>query len=734
MKHHVLLALANAYFLRSVEGTASSERSDVVVFGATPGGIAAAIEAAANGKNRVTLLVPSRHVGGMTAGGLGWDDVWPAPQSAEDLEPVYGENGTYARFTANVLEHYSRVSQTAAQLSAFGTRHEPHVAEQIFLRMLAEAGVSDIRYGVELDTVTLSADGAVVKSLTFKVAPELAAPPSAGVPEKTATVISAAYFVDATYLGDLMAQATAGWTIGREGRAEYGELNAGVVFTSGSTFTQGSTGLPSPRIPAMTWRMCFTTNATNRVALEEPPPSYNRTRYLGYVEDVKANRSATVFSAWSGPRALPPTGTKFDMNCSPRHLGFIWTGPEKEELVTANATRRAELRLHLRNMALGLLWFQQHDDAVSAHERASNQAYGLCADEFKDNGHFPTALYVREARRLKVANMFIELDMVAARPGGRPRMRPDSVAVGTFPIDAFPASDVRPAEGGTSLEGYIGMQTSLNAPNTLPVEMMLPPNVTNLVVSVAVGASHVAFSSVRLEPTWMLLGSAAGTLVRLALERNPTDPRSSSSVGGVDGLGSIPLLTYQSEVAALHPLIKYDDLSSVPAGQRLPMQVLGPHGVGQTIRPSFHAAAADVLTRGLATVWLYGAVLAANSTVRRLATARPVPAGASGWADLSANDPFFPTAWRCADAGWVAPPPSARALFNPHDPILPSDWDAWLAKAFALEGRAPDRPQRRASALDKGAAAAAATATISRGDAAALLYAQALRRSVQGFR
>lgn len=129
------------------------------------------------------------------------------------------------------------MSQTAARLSAFGTRHEPHVAEQIFLQMLGEAGVSDIRYGVELATVTLSADGAVVKSLAFTSdAPVAAAATAAatagattgapaGAPATASnattstitTVISAAYFVDATYEGDLMAQATAGWTIGREG-------------------------------------------------------------------------------------------------------------------------------------------------------------------------------------------------------------------------------------------------------------------------------------------------------------------------------------------------------------------------------------------------------------------------------------------------------------------------------------------------------------------------------------
>ena len=108
--------------------------------------------------------------------------------------------------------------------------------------------------------------------------------------------------------------------------------------------------------------------------------------------------------------------------------------------------------------------------------------------------------------------VFTERDMVPVHPGGRPPMRVDSVAVGTFPIDSFPCSEEMPAINqrgkGASLEGYIGMQASMNAPNTLPASMMLPSDVTNLLVPVAVRASHVAFSSVRLEPTWMSLGDA----------------------------------------------------------------------------------------------------------------------------------------------------------------------------------------------------------------------------------
>jgi len=43
--------------------------------------------------------------------------------------------------------------------------------------------------------------------------------------------------------------------------------------------------------------------------------------------------------------------------------------------------------------------------------------YGLCGDEFQDNGHFPTQLYIREARRLVVPAMFTEADMVPSVPG-----------------------------------------------------------------------------------------------------------------------------------------------------------------------------------------------------------------------------------------------------------------------------------------------------------------------------
>jgi flavin-dependent dehydrogenase len=46
---------------------------DVAVYGATAGGVLAAIAAAQEGAN-VALLEPGRHVGGMVSGGLGRTD------------------------------------------------------------------------------------------------------------------------------------------------------------------------------------------------------------------------------------------------------------------------------------------------------------------------------------------------------------------------------------------------------------------------------------------------------------------------------------------------------------------------------------------------------------------------------------------------------------------------------------------------------------------------------------
>lgn len=724
---------------------AGTVTAGVVVYGATPAGIAAAIAAANTSvaSPSVLLVAAGSHVGGMMASGLGWDDVdtTQVRQSGlTDPSPVpaavYG-SGVYAQFAQRVEAHYAAISSGAQQLSVGGTRHEPSVAEAILADMLRDANVS-VCTGLSLASVTKATrhappqaaasaaangddrdgDASSLVSASFVASPGgLSAHPQAGLD------VSARAWIDGTYTGDLAAAAGVPTRIGREGRSETGELAAGVVFMESSTHTvlRGSTGAPSPRVPAMTWRLCFSNVSSNIAPLTSPPLNYNRSTYLGYVDDLNAKRIGSVFNAWSGPRPLPPNGSKFDMNCNPRPLGFVWVGPQKEEYITANATRRVQLVEELRNLTLGLLWFQQNDVAVPPDQRAEARRYGLCVDEFKDNGNFPWQLYVREARRIVGFANLTEHDMIPANPDGRPPLHAASIAPGTYAIDSFPASPDRPAvsqqSSVTPLEGYVGMYQTMVAPTTLPAGMIVSPAVANLVVPTAASATHVAFSAVRLEPTWMSLGVAAGLLASLAIQTGDGGGaiRTSSahpSVGSVD-VAAVNLLSLQRSIVAdggLPPLF-FNDLwqANVSPDVRAAMLTLGSHGIATD--DSFAADADGSLRRGVAATWLFGALRARNSSVTVLAPGAAPPAPGVAWADFGPGDNGFNEAVDLAAHGIVTPPPDKATAFRPAATITGSEWSAWLGRATRVAW-AKSAPMGDAG-LSRGSGAVALLAAVS---------------------
>src|SRR5436190_16252255 len=101
---------------------------DVFVYGSTPGGVAAAVEAARRGC-RVVLACPKAHAGGMAASGLSTTDA-----VRRDL---FG--GLVQEFVGLIREEYRRTIGEGSpdwKLTENGWYYEPSVAERAFDKLI----------------------------------------------------------------------------------------------------------------------------------------------------------------------------------------------------------------------------------------------------------------------------------------------------------------------------------------------------------------------------------------------------------------------------------------------------------------------------------------------------------------------------------------------------------------------------------------------------------------------
>ncbi len=494
--------LAATLLLTASAACGAAANFDVVVIGGTPGGVASAIAAARLG-HAVALTEYHNHLGGMSASGLGKTDI-------ETKEAIAG---LFREFVARVRTYYVKKYGEGSEnvkLCRDGYYYEPSVAEAVFDQMVAEQkSITVYRYHV-LEEVLRA--GRRVTGVEMKN-------------RKTGEIVElrGKIFIDATYEGDLAAFAGAPYRTGRESRAEFNELHAGVVYQNPRTrtFLAGTTGEGDKKIQAYTYRLCLTGDREDSYVLREPPAGYDRRDYTGYLEDLKTGHlnsgrhAGTVVRAFS---IAPIPNGKFDANMYPSALGYPFAG-WNYDYPDGDWKRREEISAKLRNLTLGLLYFMQNDPAVPEDQRKLARTYNLPKDEFQDSNHFPWQLYVREARRIIGEYTLTENDLTLAPNSKRPPIHRDSISAGEYPFDSMPAERV-PDETGTILEGYLLMMKNITRPYQIPYRIMVPKDVDGLLAPVPASATHIAFSSIRLEPTWMAMGQAAGAAAHLAIEGN----------------------------------------------------------------------------------------------------------------------------------------------------------------------------------------------------------------------
>ncbi len=480
---------------------------DIMVVGATPAGIMAAIAAGRMGSD-VILTEYHRHIGGMTTSGLGKSDI-------ENKETIAG---LFREFTERILKFYVNKygpDSENVRLCKEGYYYEPSVAGHVLDQMITEVSTITLLLSHQIENV--DTDSNKITGVTFRNRQN-------GEMKR----LMAGIYIDATYEGDLLALAGAEYRTGREGKYEFNEEHAGKIFFdyNDNIFLEGSTGEADKKLPAYTYRLCLTDDPENSYVLKEPPAGYDRKNYLKYFEDLKEGRLGppkvfkeghgyypehfnTMLRVFSFAR-IP--NRKFDVNINPRPLGFPFAG-ENDSYPEADWEEREKIFERHRALTLGLLYFVQNDPEVPEEHKKLACQYHLPLDEFTDNQHFPWQLYVREARRLKGRYTLTENDVRPKTEAKRSHVFHDSIISGEFPIDSFPVSK-EPSPDRKVLDGYIGMLEI--SPYQIPYRILLPEKTEGLIVPVAASTTHITFSTVRMEPLWMGIGQAAGTAAHLA--------------------------------------------------------------------------------------------------------------------------------------------------------------------------------------------------------------------------
>jgi len=498
--------------------------SDICVYGGTAGGVAAAVQCARAGKT-VVIAESGRHLGGLSAGGLG----------ATDIGNKAAIGGIAREFYARVARHYAndqawiwearaeyfkrrRSSQTAAtnpkELDTMWT-FEPHVAEAIFFQMINGARVP-VYFDQRL--VSVKKIGRHIEQVTM-----------AG-----GKVFRAKMFIDATYEGDLMAKAGVSYMIGREANSQYREtlngvrpetpqhqfivpvdpyLKPGEPGSGRLPFIQPGDGDRSGdgdrRVQAYNFRLCFTTNTENRRSIE-PPPTYNPAQYellARYLEAlVAAGRQPTLAGFWN-PIWMPNGKTDINNNgaFSTDCIGMNYDYPD------GNYPTRARIWKEHEDYTRGFIHFLATSPRVPENIRVEARQFGMCKDEFLDSAGWPNQLYVREARR-----MVSDYVMTEHNCRGK-EIAPDSIGLAAYNMDSHNCQRIV-KNGRPENEGDVQVPPMKPYPISYRAIVPKASECDNLFVPVCLSATHIAYGSIRMEPVFMILGQSAATAAGIALD------------------------------------------------------------------------------------------------------------------------------------------------------------------------------------------------------------------------
>lgn len=465
---------------------------DIVIYGGTASGVVAAFQASKMGKT-TAIIEPTRHLGGMTTGGLGATDI-----------------GNKAAIGGLAREFYKRLGKHYGQDEAW--KFEPHVAQALIEEMVHESKAAVFLHE-RLKSV--KTDGPRIVSVTTT----------------GGTTLAGKMFIDASYEGDLMAMAGVSYTVGRESNSKYGETLNGVQFgqrhhqfdvpvdayvvegdpSSGllpriSPDDPGKHGQGDHRVQAYCFRMCLTQNPDNRIPFPKPE-GYDPKQYELLIRYLQKAEAAGLKVPLMNHVTMPngKTDTNNHGGFSTDNIGYNYEYPDGDW-----PTRERIIKEH-EVYQKGLMWTLANDPRIPERIRKEVGAWGLAKDEFTDNGGWPHQLYIREARR-----MIGEL-VTTQHHCEHKETADDPIGMGAYQMDSHNCQ--RFVKDGKALnEGDV--QVPPAAPYGISYRSIVPraSECQNLTVPVCLSASHIAYGSIRMEPVFMILGQSAATAACMAID------------------------------------------------------------------------------------------------------------------------------------------------------------------------------------------------------------------------
>ena len=517
-----LLILSTLFtFCDSPSNDPSKDEFDIVIYGGTSAAVIAAVQAKKM-DHSVAIVCPEQQLGGMTAGGLGWTDAGKqhvigglSRNFYERIYQKYLDSTRWKYESRNSYGNYGQGGKAIDQETKTMWTFEPYVAAEVYEDLIKEYQIPVFRNEwLERKNGIEKENGKIISITTL-----------------SAKVFKAKMFIDAGYEGDLMALAGVSFKVGRESNDTYGETLNGVqtvktvkhqfIYPVDPYVIPGDPasgllarisaekpledGSEDHRLQAYNYRMCLTQVPENRIPFFRPD-HYDSTQYELMLRVLESGWNE-VFRKFD-PIPNKKTDTNNHGPFSTDNIGMNYDYP------TASYERRKEILKEHEDYQKGWLYFLANDPRVPKEVQSKMAKWGYAKDEFVGNGHWPHQIYVREARRMIGDMVITENHLRRIKP------TPRSIGMGSYNMDSHNVMRYVDENGHVKNEGDI--QVNPGGPYPIDYGAIIPKQeeCRNLLVPVAVSASHISYGSIRMEPVFMILGQSAATAASMAISEN----------------------------------------------------------------------------------------------------------------------------------------------------------------------------------------------------------------------